>query len=40
LDARHHEKTFQTWAERIGVHGEERAGTALESTGPTAAHLP
>ena len=37
LDARHHEKTFQTWPERIGIHGEERAGTALEPTGPATA---
>src|SRR5208283_3121439 len=39
LDARDHEKTFQAWPERIGIHGEKRAGTALESTGPAAAGL-
>ena len=39
LDARHHEKTFQTWSERIGVHGEEWAGTALESTGSATADV-
>src|ERR1035438_5435060 len=34
MDKRPHEKTFQTWAERIGIHGQERAGTALQSTRP------
>src|ERR1019366_5029943 len=33
MDARPHEKTFQTWTERIGIHGQERARTALQPAG-------
>ena len=40
LDARKtHEKTFQAWPERIGVHGQDWAGTACEPTRTPAAEL-